>query len=164
MPSAFRKRRISPSPQHNCERLFSHFSSRGDTSTGGGATAFLFERSSPSVVVLPPRVQISCCGTCTRTGCMFAARQSRRKRCQSPTTRRGEPRRRRSPGEKAPTASVTDVWISAEDLDVSRRRKLVDDGAVLSLWCISVLISGYLVSQYLISYLSAHGVRGVSVE
>jgi hypothetical protein len=82
----------------------------------------LFERSSPSVVVLPPRVQISCCGTCTRTGCMFAARQSRRKRCQSPTTRRGEPRRRRSPGEKAPTASVTDVWISAEDLDVSRRR------------------------------------------
>ena len=43
--------------QHNCERLFSHFSSRGDTSTG--ATTFLFERSSPAVVVLPPRVQIS---------------------------------------------------------------------------------------------------------
>jgi hypothetical protein len=42
---------------YNCERLFSHFSPRGDTSTG--ATAFLFERSSPAVVVLPPRVQIS---------------------------------------------------------------------------------------------------------
>jgi hypothetical protein len=51
------RRRRSSSSQHNCERLFSHFSSRGDTSTG--ATAFLFERSSPAVVVLPPRVQIS---------------------------------------------------------------------------------------------------------
>jgi len=85
---------------HNCERLFSHFSSRGDTSTGGGATAFLFERSSPSVVVLPPRVQISCCGTCTRTGCMFAARQSRRKRCQSPTTvdAKGGAKKKKKPG------------------------------------------------------------------
>ena len=51
------RRRAPRVSQHNCERLFSHFSSRGDTSTG--ATAFLFERSSPSVVVLPPRVQIS---------------------------------------------------------------------------------------------------------
>jgi len=62
---------------------------------------------------------------------------------------------------------VTDVWISVlgRGSGCQSQAQLVDDGAVLSLWCISVLyISWYLVSQYLISYLSAHGVRGVSVE